>query len=62
MTGELFEAIKFMLSTLDGAEKRQMIKGLRYGCNFALTIDQARKGSLYDEPLVREFFEWLDAQ
>ena len=62
MTRELFQAIKSKLSGLDGTEKRQMMEGLRYGFNLAMMASRNSKGALSDEPIVREFFDWLDAQ
>ena len=61
MTKELFEAIKAKLDHLQGAERRGMIEGLRYGFNLAWEGSKYGK-RLSSESITREFFEWLNSQ
>jgi hypothetical protein len=62
MTHELFEAIKSKLARLSRGEKQQMIIGLRYGFNLALSASKYSKGPLSDDRFVGEFFDWLDEE
>jgi hypothetical protein len=62
-TRERFAAIKVKLDKLEKrAEKRQMIEGLRYGFGLAVEASKYGKDPLFKRPIVREFFEWLNAE